>query len=120
MSDRQYTHAELDAFAANLEAALAKRGFEIIVPVGGDEPVAKQTYTHRNGETTPPTVDGYYWFVGQVVKPGQVRGKHHREVGKVYAFQAPAPFLISGKRVTVKNCAGQWWGPLLPPWEDAE
>jgi hypothetical protein len=71
------------------------------------------TYTHRNGETEPPTEEGWYFLTGA------------RGVG----FPAGTPLVHVAKKRYGKVCfvvdlnvpaadiAGQWWGPVTLPWK---
>lgn len=85
------------------------------------------TYSHRNGETEPPTVRGCYIYQGKIIKPGQVRGSYHRTCGLVIGASDDLRFRIGnlgfgrgGEAVCVRDCSGQWWGPITLPWEKAE
>lgn len=74
-----------------------------------------EQYGHRNGETEPPTeIFKYYFYEGQIIKPGQVRGNRR------YLFT----IVIEGRMdvdgvLYPLECAvgGRWWGPIVPPWE---
>jgi hypothetical protein len=67
-----------------------------------------EQYSHRNGETEPPTEDGWYWVSSPppVFREGTVLVVD----GCVYDFQED--------QFTLDELAGvQWWGPVTPPWE---
>lgn len=68
-------------------------------------------YTHRNGETDAPTVDGAYWFDGFRTQPSgnriHVMDILKRIDGVIERHDAPASW------------DGQWWGPIVAPWEVA-
>jgi hypothetical protein len=81
-------------------------------------PIRKmKLFSHRNGETEPPTEEGEYWFRGEVG-------------GESYAGRVPVSVWVSFKQklmaqnpfsyvdVDMYNFVGQWWGPIVPPWED--
>lgn len=76
-------------------------------------------YTHRNGETEPPAERGYFWFRGQIIRPGQVRGTRHLLCGLVFG-SGELVIRPSSKVVSVQDCHGQWWGPVTPPWEEGQ
>lgn len=76
------------------------------------------TYTHRNGESEPPTEEGFYWTawvpnparkaaVVEVVRDGDEWQVWHigNEVETYWTEPAQAPTDF------------RWWGPILPPWE---
>ena len=80
------------------------------------------TYSHRNGETEPPTEEGWYWFDGDKCWRGESQRSLKRPVfvereeegGSIYWFGADGD--------ADDACAdgwleGQWWGPIVPPWE---
>lgn len=73
-------------------------------------------YAHRNGETEAPTVPGKYWFLGQRIH-GDVVIEERCAVdlidGEINPF---AYYTTSADPVWV----GQWWGPVVPPWEGAQ
>lgn len=76
------------------------------------------TYSHRNGETTPPSVGVWYWFWGRVIKPGQTRGSRRMTIVRCY----PGGFIVDGKyfRFAEIQFDGRWWGEIVPPWKDAQ
>lgn len=72
-------------------------------------------YSHRNGETEPPTEAGFYWFIGRKRKHAQTTSK-----GGVYRV-----WWNSGELYTriepwsscrVDELTGRWYGPVEPPW----
>lgn len=74
------------------------------------------TYSHRNGETEPPTVKGWYWLRhlrGKTYVPGQpfvfLAKKKYGKVLFIVDFDMP-----------VADIHGKWWGPVVPPWEGSE
>jgi hypothetical protein len=87
-------------------------------------------YTHRNGETEPPTVPGEYWFDGAVVyDKGPLSafslGTHIRDQVKVEQprwAQEPGllvelPWGDLPEYFSPWQVVGRWWGPIVPPWE---
>lgn len=81
-----------------------------------------QTYSHRNGETEPPTVEGTYWFRGKI---------HHRDyahdvaglkvVSEHWRYEGHEHWLVESEECEdrLKDAEGQWWGPVEAPWQDA-
>lgn len=65
-------------------------------------------FTHRNGETEPPTQDGAYWFLGDVEEVANFEVPFLVEVVERSA-------LIAGYEGTyyLGWFKGQWSGPLL-------
>lgn len=87
---------------------------------------AKQVYSHRNGETEPPTVHGWYWVKGTVVVKGETINIYDCLVIKHWLDSSMLTRLGDGQFVTLIaessvwplgewHC--QWYGPVLPPWE---
>lgn len=75
-------------------------------------------YTHRNGETIPPTETGRYWF------KGMVRSMQYNAITSVINDDEYAGYLAAwyefcgdGWFESTKAFNGQWWGPVLAPWE---
>lgn len=75
-------------------------------------------YSHRNGETEPPTIAARFWFDGW-------RTKHNGN--RVHVMD----LVETNKRGGVYNdtdgetndaveYSGHWWGPISPPWENAD
>lgn len=69
-------------------------------------------YSHRNGETEPPTETGYYWFrynvkTEQLCHICQVRRRVH---SGLYAVWPGVDF-----QEDVDELAGRWYGPILEP-----
>lgn len=71
-------------------------------------------YTHRNGETTAPTVPGQYWF------NGRCHGATIKEMIPVIVENkvtcAWRPSFGDGWLEDIENFSGQWWGPVFAPW----
>jgi len=76
-----------------------------------------QGYSHRNGETEPPTVEGWYWWIGTVVgsytEKGLVSVTVPRDNSKIQIW----PSWCDGW-LGIEDMLGEWWGPLVPPWGD--
>lgn len=83
-----------------------------------DPHIATTSFSHRNGEAEPPTVEGFYWLhqdgldgdVVHVVWQAEIRYK-----GKV---DIRAGWIISGERdhYVDELADAQWWGPIVAPW----
>lgn len=74
-------------------------------------------YTHRNGETEPPTVEGKYWFrgsIGDVDLDAGITTVALDKTGRLMAWD----FHFDMQQY-MTEFAGQWWGPLVAPWETA-
>lgn len=75
-------------------------------------------YSHRNGETEPPTEAGYYFFRGR-----KMRHPRRTSVGAmVRVWQGDGEMrtqLRTCSPCSVDEMVGRWWGPVTPPWEDA-
>lgn len=85
-------------------------------------------YSHRNGETEPPTEVGYYWVRGSMSPNDNVgliavEGVAHivppsDDLGmEDYFFQLADMGLYH--RIAPSEILCRWWGPVLPPWETA-
>lgn len=76
-----------------------------------------QTYSHRNGETEPPTQVGHYWF------KGIVNGYSVAEKVTVMMWTGSGALRVIGidEGSRLEHFHGQWWGPEseVPPWEVA-
>ena len=79
-------------------------------------------YGHRNGETTPPTEPGRYWFKGRrfhkwrdakdgewIDDAGSLLDRDRDGTIDPYGGYWPCGDFIDSK--------GQWWGPVVAPWE---
>lgn len=78
------------------------------MPIGEYLRRHKPIYTHRNGETEPPTVKGNYWFKGILLfidSPGREREETSLVVNVSLDFM-------------LDKYVGRWWGPVMPPWEN--
>lgn len=76
-------------------------------------------YYHRNGETEPPTVNGWYWFDGTIRDEDIYRG-----VVETCRFEVRGDvwfrYGIVGREwdFPEEQMQGQWWGPVVPPWSE--
>lgn len=78
-------------------------------------------YSHRNGETEPPTIyEEFYW--------------HERVIGSKYDDEDAILFVMPPEddigayiysnsheingRIPISEIEGRWWGPVIPPWSD--
>jgi len=73
-------------------------------------------YTHRNGETVPPTVAGWYWFEGR--KYIHRKSFSRRTMLQVYDFGDGLRARFTGSSDFIASLTGRWWGPVTPPWSD--
>lgn len=71
---------------------------------------AKQ-YSHRNGETEPPTVAGKYDFFGK--RYGHHLGAKSRELVVVDSFGVLG--VMEAYPVGFEHYEGRWWGPVEVP-----
>lgn len=68
-------------------------------------------YAHRNGETEPPEVAGWYWFSGLFRNECVCLDDNCVEfwlAGYEYSFDALSEGWTDGR----------WWGPIEPPFEE--
>lgn len=80
------------------------------------------TYSHRNGETELPTEEGRFWLKGNVVVR-QIVDEHIQYASLVSIYKRSGWRVILedyGSRTNLKKCDGQWWGPIVPPWDELE
>lgn len=74
-------------------------------------------YSHRNGETDPPTDAGYYFFKGRRIK--QRKGYNRAVFMRIWEHEGTLRHYF-GSPGTVDELTGQWWGPVSPPWENPD
>lgn len=74
------------------------------------------TYTHRNGETTPPTEQGRYWFKG-MADGAAVQDLLPVVTDPRQGILAWRPMLDDGWHEKIDRFDGQWWGPVSAPWD---
>jgi len=72
-------------------------------------------YSHRNGETEPPTVEGWYWWSGTVVGAYAEKGLVNITVPRDSKIQI-WPSWCDGW-LGAEDMPGQWYGPVVAPWE---
>lgn len=82
-------------------------------------------YSHRNGESDPPALtDHYYWFSHADVNTTGVL----QDLVYVFSAEEDMPSYIyfedslfaeitNNGRIALVDLRGQWWGPIIPPWE---
>ena len=91
-----------------------------------DAPGDMPRYSHRNGETEPPTTKGNYWVKGFATINGAIMRLSLMLTVADWRDSAMYAKLPDGGLVTVRgtstgfasaewNC--EWWGPVMPPWE---
>lgn len=72
-------------------------------------------YSHRNGEIEPPTVEGYYWFKGQIWRYGDPQDIADL---KTIEFYNGTGIIVSEESDDfLSDTKGRWWGPVVPPWD---
>lgn len=72
-------------------------------------------YSHRNGESEPPTMAGHYWFKGR-----RSRWKIQHLLWVVMVDKHSYGVVVSSDMcIPVSEYEGQWWGPIQPPWEQS-
>lgn len=106
-----------------------RAGFYTPIEEWKDEAIAawnkRMTYSHRNGETEPPTVEGWYWFQGAITYRGMqdlpwwglVAVPSYR--GHVASMRPHTQSNILA-HVNLDETKGRWWGPIEPPWLQAD
>lgn len=73
-------------------------------------------YIHRNGQKEPPTIDGFYWFLGS-------RNGRHWHYMFIYTGEAfpdcktTVTAIDDEWEIPFGELDGQWWGPIVPPWD---
>ncbi len=83
---------------------------------------AAQKYGHRNGETEAPSVEdligtGVYWFRGTVTSWDCGT---YDVTGLVECTLAHAYNDVCGETLDKNSYTGQWWGPIVAPWEQSQ
>lgn len=76
----------------------------------------KTVYAHRNGETENPTTPGFYWFDGLRVN---ISG-NKLWVRDLLEIDDNGYIDPQGSGLPVAAWDGEWWGPIVPPWEQSE
>lgn len=73
------------------------------------------TYSHRNGESQPPTEAGRYWFKGIIMRYGDPQDIADL---KIVEFRLDRGIIVNEEVDDfLADTKGQWWGPITPPWE---
>lgn len=82
--------------------------------------MTKPSYSHRNGEKEPPTVEGGYFFLGFYA--GKIwnyfflyDGTHWDAEGSDTVTRIDDEWEIEFDKMD-----GHWWGPVPLPWEGIE
>lgn len=75
------------------------------------------TYSHRNGETEPPEVTGWYW-VKQKSRPYNLRIRSLLYVVKGRKTKIAMAVIDDVPAIPVTEIKAQWWGPVTPPWDE--
>lgn len=85
-------------------------------------------YSHRNGESEPPTIRGLYWFAGQYLEEGETEPTEYyrlynvtvnvnrRGENKWWAFKWESHPQDRARDTDALN--GRWWGPVILPWQE--
>lgn len=78
---------------------------------------SRVAYTHHNGETEAPTMLGKYWFLGVCqLRTGEINLQIALDLigsdGRMLAWEERSQDLL-----TMGHFNGQWWGPIVTPWE---
>lgn len=96
-------------------------GAWVLVPPGVKVMRERERYSHRNGETEPPTRPGWYWVKDVQPKGWDWIGLHMRYVDRIsknhpkrtaYRIDSVGNEYLEDIGETL-----QWWGPIVPPWE---
>lgn len=74
-------------------------------------------YSHRNGETEPPTIEGWY-FLKQHGNAKWAANPAHPLV-LVMTMNHELEVWTWGKETPVKDIKARWWGPVTLPWDTA-
>lgn len=73
-------------------------------------------YTHRNGETEPPTIKGvWFWFMSD-------GDADISAMGMLFIYPQGDDVAgtfddVDGDTTCISELEGRWWGPVTPPWE---
>lgn len=102
----------MDERMAELDALIMNAGNGVIMP----------QYSHRNGESEAPTVEGFYWLREGSNDGGVVPVAWQREIRDEHGnVDIRADWIIPGEidYYVDEIDDAQWWGPVMPPWEQA-
>lgn len=74
------------------------------------------SYSHRNGETEPPTMAGMFGFRHSAGKRGWIVDVVERH-GK---FERVMDYMDDDddSTLSIEDFDGQWWGPITGPWDE--
>lgn len=75
-----------------------------------------QEYTHRNGESEPPTINGRYWFRGRMKY--QRKSRNLLQIANVIGVLSDgtvATLFEFDNNTNAGDARGQWWGPIPEP-----
>lgn len=75
--------------------------------------MTKIMYEHRNGETTPPEAEGYYWVLGNKGGSGIFYRYQDEDTGK-WSWHDP-----DGDAWSIENFNPRYYGPIPQPEEVA-
>lgn len=79
------------------------------------------TYSHRNGESELPTIEGYYWRRNEPYSRHTPIVQVFRDLDSSRGEEARLFMLALGMVSEIELSAYgdemQWWGPVTPPWE---
>lgn len=75
-------------------------------------------YAHRNGDTEPPTVAGFFWLRQDGDDGGVVYVVWQAEICYEGKVDIRAGWIIDGEidHYVDELADAEWWGPLSPPW----
>jgi hypothetical protein len=76
-------------------------------------------YSHRNGETEPPAIHGWYWLKKFHILPitNAIVFVAHKKYKKELLIMNGAS---DKPEIPVRDVIGRWWGPIMPPWKQNE
>lgn len=71
-----------------------------------------QQYSHRNGETQSPEVEGYYWIDYEVIPGYHMLLVIEKPIGLYKVIEVNRRFVDA---VPVESVQGRWYGPIPKP-----
>lgn len=73
-------------------------------------------YSHRNGETEPPTITGWYWL-----KQSRRSRQYKPDLSwLIFVWRGTEKiWRVDGNKehYLLETIRGQWWGPVTMPWQ---
>lgn len=90
----------------------------------------KLQYSHRNGENTPPTFRGLYWYLGEYTEEGETEPTEYQRLynvtenvnergkNKWWAFRWEHH--PQDRARDTDKLGGRWWGPVILPWDEVD